>query len=80
MTTALYLAPEVALLSAGEQERETRYGCAIYIWAFGAVLFEVLSGRYLVPEYDGDITKVIGWIIRRVGATESDVAASAMWG
>ncbi len=79
VTTALYLAPEVALLSAGEQESETLYGTAIDIWGFGAVLFQVLSGEHLVPEYHGDLTKVIGWIIRRVGPNVTDTAASAMY-
>ena len=79
VTTALYLAPEVALLSAGEQESETPYGTAIDIWGFGVVLFQVLSGEHFVPEFDGDLTKVIGWIIRRVGPNVTDTSASAMY-
>ena len=56
VTTAVYLAPEVA--------SKARYGKSVDVWAFGVVLFQVLSGKHLVPEYDGDLTKVIGFIIR----------------
>ena len=79
VTTAVYLAPEVALANTGEQESETLYGTSVDIWAFGVVLFQVLSGKHLVPEYDGDLTKVIGFIIRRVGSDVSEMAASAMY-
>ena len=76
VTTVTYVAPEVPLLSAGERETETQYGTAIDIWAFGAVLFQVLSQEHFVPEYDGDIKKVIGWIISRIGANVANTAAS----
>ena len=71
------MAPDSHLGSDGEQESGALYGTAVDTWAFGAVLFQVLSGKHLVPEYDGDLTKVIGWIIRRVGPDVSDGAASA---
>ena len=58
---------------------KARYGKSVDIWAFGVVLFQVLSGKHLVPEYDGDLTKIIGWIIRRLGADVSEMAASDMY-
>ena len=79
VSTATYLAPEVPLRSAGELDFETRYGTAIDIWAFGAVLFQVLSGKHLVGEYDGDNTKVMGWMIRRVAPNVMDTAACPLY-
>ena len=79
VSTATYLAPEVPLRSAGELDFETRYGTAIDIWAFGAVLFQVLSGKHLVGQYDGDNTKVMGWIIRRVAPNVMDTAACPLY-
>ena len=78
VSTPNYVAPEVPLLSVWERETETQYGTAIDIWAFGAVLFQVLSEEHFVPEPDGDIKKVICWIISRIGANVAETAASAL--
>ena len=79
VTTAVFLAPEVPLTSKGEREDTTRYSTAIDIWAFGAVLYQVLSLEHFVPTYNGDITDVIGWYIRRIGPNDASTASSATY-
>ena len=79
VTIATFVAPEVPLLSGWERETETQYSTAIDIWAFGAVVFQVLSEEHFIPEYDGDIKKVICWVISRLGANVAKTAASAVY-
>ena len=76
VTTPIVLAPEVPLTSAGEAQDEALYGTAIDIWAFGVVLYQVLALKHFVPEYDGDILKVISWYIRRIGPNQASTAST----
>ncbi len=48
VTTVVYVAPEVPLTSAGEKADTTQYGTAIDIWAFGVVIFQVLTRAYFM--------------------------------
>ena len=77
VTTYVYLAPEVALIDEHTAD-ETRYGTAIDIWAFGAVLYQVLSLKLFIPlgPGDGGVMEVIRWFIRRLGPNEAKTAST----
>ena len=52
------------------------YGTAADIWAFGAVLFQVLTNEVFAPADENNVVKVIGYIIHRIGVNDDATASS----
>ena len=79
VTTPVFLAPEVALVGEYTGD-DARYGTAIDIWAFGAVLYQVLTLKLFIPlGGDGDILDIIRWIVRRIGPNQASTASTEMY-
>jgi len=64
VTTLAYLSPEVLVVD--HEEERLYYSSALDIWAFGAIMFEVMTLESLVGT-DPNYTRVLQWLIRRLG-------------